>query len=317
VIAQWSLVNLHFVGCRRSINKIPVWDRFSVKGCEFNLQLTQSSGYQLIIEELARTGKNAITTDVEVVTTFDRLSVVYDKLLQLCWILSFATSNWVMPLYYDTFSKSTINRSILYFRKLAYPFMKDRHIIELYNSNFLIEDFAHKTLENFDVMKNYFGLSAIIEYYLTAIRQQTPEARFLMGMIAFESLSSYVPKHAAKNNEQLVSKDIESKKKALTKIQKKLDLRLDDAQIEEIAKTVSSNFIGLKDSLRYIFGRFNVQYNNDDLNAIIEIRGALIHSGKFFPYEELLDKTDVLFNLLITIILRMLGWDTNIRRLLF
>lgn len=70
----------------------------------------------------------------------------------------------------------------------------------------MIEDFAQKTLENYDLMKNDFGLSAIIEYYLAAIRQKTPEARFLMGMIAFESLSSYVPKYAVKNNKQLVSR---------------------------------------------------------------------------------------------------------------
>jgi beta-N-acetylglucosaminidase len=113
------------------------------------------------------------------------------------------------------------------------------------------------------------------------------------------------------------SKDIESKKRAITKVGKKLHLRFDDAHIEEIAKAVASNSIGLKDSLRYMFHKFNIRYSNDDLNALVAVRGALVHSGKYYNYEGLLDKTDVLFNLLIAIILSMLGWDTNVRRLLF
>jgi len=65
-----------------------------------------------------------------------------------------------------------------------------------------------------------------------------------------------------------------------------------------------------------MFHRFNVQYSNNDLNALVAILGALVHSGKYYNYGELLNKTDVLFNLLIAIILRMLGWDRNVRRLL-
>ena len=92
---------------------------------------------------------------------------------------------------------------------------------------------------------------------------------------------------------------------------------MDDTHIEEIAKAMAINSIGLKDSLRYMFHKFNVQYSNDDLNALVAIRGALVHSGKYYNYKELLNKTNVLFNLLIAVLLRMLGWDTNIRRLLF
>ncbi|MGI8833975.1 MAG: hypothetical protein ACR2IS_15230 [Nitrososphaeraceae archaeon] len=297
VISNWYLVNFHFAGNERSTERLPNWDKFSVNSDGLNLQLIQSIGYHQIIEELIQTGKNDITTDAEVVAKFREIPAVYDKLIQLCWILSFATSNWVMPLFNDIFLQSKMGHSTLYPRMLAYPFMKEKHVVEMYDSNFLIEDFAKKALENYNTMKDDFGLSAILEYYLAAIRQKTPEAEFLMGMIAFECLSSYVPKYAAKKNEQLVSKDVESKKKAITKVDRSLDLRLSDNQIEEIAKEVAYSSIGLKDSLRYIFQKFDVHCRNDDLNALVSIRGALVHSGKYHDFEELMNKIDILFQL--------------------
>jgi hypothetical protein len=317
VISKWSLTNFQFAGSERSIRVLPNWDKFTIHSGGLKLHFIQSVGYHQIIDELSRTGRNSITTDVESLIKFKDNIAAFNKLIQLCWIMSLLTSNWVMPLYNDIFLRSKIVRSILYPSNLTYPFIDNKHVVDIYDSNFLIEDFAKTALENYDIMKDDFALNAFIEYYISAIRQKTPEAQFLMGMIACECLSSYVPKFASKNHDQIISKDMESKRKAIIKVKKRLNLNLSEKQIDVLAEEVAHNFVGLKDSLRYIFSIFHVPYRNEDLNALVSIRGALVHSGKYHDFAALLDKTDVLFNLLITLLLKMLGWKDNVRYVLY
>ena len=149
-------------------------------------------------------------------------------------------------------------------------------------------------------MNEQFGLNGVIEYYLSAIRQKTPEAKFSIGMLAFERLGSYALKYAERNGDLLVSRDVRAKKEKITKINRGSNLGLSEENINQIAKEVAYKSVGLKDRLRYIFEKFNVPYEREELNELVYARDQIIHSGAYEDVFKLPNKIDTLFNLLPT-----------------
>lgn len=67
--------------------------------------------------------------------------------------------------------------------------------------------------------------------------------------------------------------------------------------------------------MKYILDHFNISFDIKELDRLIEIRGQLAHTGIYANISELADKTDILFNLIIMILVRLLGWPKEIRYL--
>jgi hypothetical protein len=75
-----------------------------------------------------------------------------------------------------------------------------------------------------------------------------------------------------------------------------------------IAEAMSHGNIGTKDSLRYLFRKLDVPYSESDLSVLFSTRGKVIHSGRYDNIPDLLQKSDALFWLLVTAVLRLLWW---------
>lgn len=315
IMIRWSITNFEFVGNEKSHPMLSSKDKFNIRIAGLKFNFLRIFNYDQLIIDAITLRRACITSEAEVITQYEKTSEAYGALIQCCWLLSFLTSNWVMPSYSDCLRNGKIVQSIIYPMKIPYEFIKGKYIVDIHDTNFSIDDFIEKAYTNYETTKTDFEVEAIIEYYLSAIRQKTPEAEFLVAMIGLECVSSSVPEFATKSGDNLVSKDMESKKEKISDINKKRDLKLDYNSIEEISKAVSSANIGIKDNLRYLFGKLNMRYDENDLKSLISIRGKLIHSGKYEDLPTLLKYRHVLLNLLVTILLRLLGWKGDVEKL--
>ena len=88
---------------------------------------------------------------------------------------------------------------------------------------------------------------------------------------------------------------------------------LDQKAIEIIARSVTYDNIGLIAGLRYLFDKYSIKYDNDELKTLSERRNKVMHSGIIYSG----NKTDLvgltsdcnsITSLLIRTILTLLGW---------
>jgi hypothetical protein len=218
-----------------------------------NLQLrfVQDLDYDTKIGNLHRFGKLAITSECEINTRFNNETITRELLQNCCWILTFATSNWIVFPYYDLYSNGVLIKTVILPISEPFEFVKSQNIISSWGEQDSIKEFLETVFGQYIKFKDEFGLNHIIEYYVSAIRNRSIEETFLIIAIAFECLCSYISEFASKNSVTLVSGDIENKKIVIEKISNELHLKLTEDSILRIAERVAYDKPGLKVLLRY------------------------------------------------------------------
>jgi hypothetical protein len=77
--------------------------------------------------------------------------------------------------------------------------------------------------------------------------------------------------------------------------------------LDRIADKVAYKAISIKDGQRYIFKKFNIDYNKQIIDILYEIRNKLMH-GEEYDDETVHNMTRELFDLLDRTLLKMFGW---------
>ena len=176
-----------------------------------------------------------------------------------------------------------------------------------------LKQFLETAYEKYVILKPEFGLNHLIEYYISGIGQRSLEEKFLLIATAFECLNSHIIKHAKKSGDPLISGDFDSKKAKIIKILSELKIDLDQEAIDKIARSVTYDNIGLLAGLRYLFGKYSVKHENDELKTLYERRNKVMHSGIIYTgkkedLEGLTTDSNTIASLLIRTILTLLGW---------
>ena len=146
IMVRWTIVNFEFMGYTMdNMNR----NSFSLHVDGFKFQFFPAIEYHQQLEELDKSQGTDITSEVETVTKLSRLPTAYNVLIGICWIFSFLTLNWTMPIYCDILKNGKAIQSILYNNAMPYGFLKGRYFVKVYNdknNSFLLLDLLKKTL---------------------------------------------------------------------------------------------------------------------------------------------------------------------------
>lgn len=181
-------------------------DQITVLAGNLELRFTHVIDYDTIIRNLLDLEKKiAITSECEINTSFKNMSVAREVLQNCCWILSFATSNWIVFPYYDVYSNGALIKTVILPISEPFEFVKAQYIISNWEKHDSIKDFLETVFDQYIKFKEEFGLNHIIEYYVSAIRNRSLEETFLIIAIAFECLCSYILEFANKKGEDKIA----------------------------------------------------------------------------------------------------------------
>ena len=311
---RFGIFNFEFNGEERSNPQISRLDQIRLMLGKLELKFVQDIDYVNIVERIRNYDKMAITSECEINTSFKDVDVAREILQHCsCWILSFATSNWIVFPYYDVYVNGVLIKTIILPISEPFEFVKAQNIISDWGGHDSIKEFLEDVFNQYLKFKDEFGLNHLIEYYVSAIRNRSIEETFLIITIAFECLCSYLLEFANKNKDVIISGDIENKKNSIRKVLRELDIKLMDDSITKIAEKVAYDKPGLKVLLRYFFMKFNIRYTEDDLEILYEFRNKIVHTGIVYTGQKkdtpiLVKKSNIIISLLIRSILTLLGW---------
>jgi hypothetical protein len=301
-----GLTNFEFQGFEKSTYGLTTkWDKFTCSLDGHKFTFTQHLDYNERIASLKANGGANVTCEAVVIDRFESMTKIAQEITKSCVILSYASGNWVTTLYFDIYAEGKIAKTTLLPYK-TYGFVSGETVIESVEGTVCnVGRFLEQSLSNYDELDGNLGLSIIIELYISALTQKLLEQRFLLAAVSFESLSSRIPAYANKKGDHLESGAIKATRMKIESWLAKYGLNCSDSQIEEITSQVAYKGIGIKDSLRYLFSKFNVVYDEEELNFVI-VRSQIVHSAKYKG--ELAPKCLQLFDLLDRTILTVLGW---------
>lgn len=312
VTLDFGIFNLIFTGYESSNNASQRRDQLTITISGKNMHFIQDIEYEKIIGQI-RERKVAITSNCLFVTEYGKIDQATEMFNDCEWLLSFATSNWITSPFLDIYKNSSLIKTIIYPVSTRFPYIHAQEIITDYDSSSSLKEFLETTYENYAKLKREFGLNHLVEYYISGIGQRSLEEKFLLIATAFECLNSHLVKHARNCGDILTSGDFDSKKQKIEEALTGLKIDLDQKAIEIIARSVTYDNIGLIAGLRYLFDKYSIKYDNDELKTLSERRNKVMHSGIIYSG----NKTDLvgltsdcnsITSLLIRTILTLLGW---------
>lgn len=315
VVMTWSLSNFEISDSKWKTKAVQDKEIFNVNANGLKYSFSSLNHDDRKTSNTYNNNNQFVNAQVNLHARFSLFQHAHNDLMPICWLLSLVTLNWVMPVCCDITKNGKKMKSVLYNKKMPYSFIDGMQIVETQDVNFDLSEFVQLLYDEYMTIKTDFNIFPVIEYLLSALRQTTPESKFIMAMISLECLCSYVPEYAKKNGRDLISNDIISKAEIITKFIRKHNLNLSVSIINGLANEVAYKSIGIKTNTKYILDHFNISFDVKELDHLIEIRGQLVHTGIYMNIPELTDKTDILFNLIIMILLRLLGWSKEIRKL--
>jgi len=312
VTLDFGIFNLRFTGNERSNNVSRRQDKLTVTVSGNNLDFIQDLEYDKRIVQIRQLGV-AITSYCLIVTEYGKIDQAIQMFNDCEWLLSFATSNWITSPLLEIYKNNSLIKTIIYPVSKHFPYIHAQGIIKDSSGPSSLKEFLETAFEKYVELKPEFGLNHLIEYYISGIGQRSLEEKFLLIAIAFECLNSHIIKHAKKSGDPLISGDFDSKKAKIVKILSELKIDLDQEAIDKIARSVTYDNIGLLAGLRYLFGKYSVKHENDELKTLYERRNKVMHSGIIYigkkeDLEGLTTDSNTIASLLIRTILTLLGW---------
>jgi hypothetical protein len=189
----------------------------------------------------------------------------------LCVLLSFATCNWVSPLYEDYFLDNRLVATTL-LPAITLPYNHADLVIDARDGNNL-KEYLETTYPSYRQVKNTLGMNIVIEYFVHSRSATNFTLRYLLGAIGMECLKSYLPSYFKSKNKVANLKNFRS-------------------SLEELLKHIS------------------MPYQQSELD-FIHIRDKIIHTGKFPPKISILEEYRKFVNFCDRTVLTILGYRSK------
>lgn len=271
---KYGLTNFLFFGqeVTRRGNKFSR-DTIRIEVESREIRFTQLENYKEIESQFKERKEVQITSEMIMKAKYNELSDIDEISNNLRWLCSLASANYVTDLYQDIYKEDILAKTILKPSK-TFPYnMATPPIDTSIRGNGELGSFLRITYPKFTELKDELGLEIVIEYYVLSRIGLLLEIRFLVGVITFECIESYLSSYFR-------SRDIE---KDLTSFKSKTIALLDE---------------------------FGVSYDEDEMK-IKDTRDKIVHTGKFpsgkIPHEEY----KKIINLLDRTLLTILGYKGN------
>lgn len=236
----------------------------------------------------------------------------------LGYMLSFASGTLVSPIYEDYYDEEEIFKTILkpFFTT---NFKKGHQLITGSGCN--IKNFLEMSFYNYSKFSHKYGLNIVITFYLSGIRQEYLDIRFLLLVTALETLlEGYAETRELEENP--IQKHLyEKNRKHTIKILNKFNIENHEKIADLIVEKVSYSHLTIPDKLNALIKDEKHEIKLDKFDRdFITIRNKIAHTGKV-PETinssgterdiDIRDEFNRLNHLLDRLILRILNYKGN------
>jgi len=278
---HYGLTNFIFSGCAYSVEGgKSLLDKFDANVNNINFQFKKVEGYNDLEKRLKETKGCYITSEATVNVLIAEREMAKSTIFDIIELLSFATRNFVSPIYEDYFYEGELIRTILN------PVLTKNYNAadNLINSNSpnpcILQIFLESTYDKYREFKVILGLNSVIHIYLISRYALFTESKFLLAVVSLESLLSYFEEYLKDKDETIKPSSIGRTKKTLAKEFEKEGIQIKEDILERIASSVAYPNPSFIDKLVPLLKTFNIEYNSKDFD-LINLRNKIVHSGKF------------------------------------
>jgi len=266
---RFGLTNFLFIGTQyvtKANGRFPGRIPLNVRGHDFCLESLE--WYNDLTRRLAEGRSVEVTAHLMTTAPVADKGLIMEICEDLCVLLSFATCNWVTPLYEDRFLDNRLVTTTLLPAKTL-PYNHADLVIDAREGNEL-KEYLETTYPDYFQAKNALGMNMVVEYYVHSKLANILELKYLIGAIGMECLASYLSDY------------FKSKNKAA-------DLRTFRSSLEELFQDIS------------------MPHQRSELN-FIDIRNKIVHTGRFPPDIDPIDEYQNFVNLYDRTVLTILGY---------
>lgn len=304
LLLKWGLCNLEF-GQRRQVNFRNIKETFEVCLPSFNIKLEKTEDYDFLISKLVKESGSAVTCFATYQGTYRSPYDLFNHINKLCFLLSFATSNWVTPMFCDLYRENNLVQTVVFNTKRR-GFIKSRYLIDITNIKDL-KNYLESTYLNYSQLLEDFPLNKSIDYIISSLGSSTLQDSFIIAYVALENLSSKIEEFAEKQGKIILPQAISDMKNLLRNLFGKLNKSFTEEELGFVANKVAYKKISVKDAQRFILNYYDVTFDDATLRDLYEVRNSLFH-GSDFEHQQLRIKTNELYDLVSKALLKMSGW---------
>lgn len=278
---RYGLTNFIFSGCTYSEEDGKLLlDKFDANVNNINFLFKKVEGYNELEKRLKEIKGCYITSEAIVNVLIAEREIAKSTIFDIIELLSFATRNFVSPVYEDHFYNGELIRTILN-PVLTKDYNAADNLIDSNGSDpCTLQIFLESTYDKYQELKDVLGLNSIIHLYLISRSSIYSESKFLLVVVSLESLLSYFEEYLKTKGEPIKPSSLGRVKKILAKELEKEDIKTEDKIIERIASSIAYAHPTFNDKLIPLLKKFNVKYYPEDLE-LINLRNKIVHNGKF------------------------------------
>ncbi len=302
----FRVTNLEFIGSERTMIPEGGWklDHFSLVIDKFPIEIRQFGDYENTIKVLRKAEyASAETAEISIFSNHDNQDKIREIVHDLCWLMSFATGNSIVPFHEMHFDDETCVREV--FRSVRVePFKSGNHIIPSLPPETL-PSFLTEVYPNYIKHKHELGLDVVLNYYELMKRNQIMDVRCVLVYILLECLSNNAQEfYELKGNPiqcHLKESKIESLRSCLTKYS------VSDEDINKLIKEHIYQYPTLQESLTALMNDFKMKFKEGEVK-LFELRKEFVHKGKFPKELNPIKTYNLLVHFIDRIILHILGY---------
>ncbi len=278
---HYGLTNFIFSGCVYSVKGSNfLLDKFDANVNNINFLFKKVEGYEEIEKRLKDTKGCYITSEAIVNVSIAEREMAKSTIFDIIELLSFATRNFISPVYEDHYYNGELIRTILN-PVLTKDYNAADNLIDSNRSNpCILQFFLESTYDKYQEFKDVLGLNSVIHLHLISRYAFFTESKFLLAVVSLESLLSYFEEYLKDKNKPIKPSSVGRTKKSLAKEFEKEGIQIKEEILERIASSVAYPYPTLNDKLISLLKKFNIKYNYKDLE-LINLRNKIVHSGKF------------------------------------
>jgi len=266
---RMGLANLLFIGTQRIGGSAGRHrGRIDLRLAGQDIALDSLEWYGSLGNRLADSRGIEVTSHLVTADLMSNRDRVKQKCDDLCVLLSFATCNWVAPLYEDIFLNGQKVSSTLLPGK-TFPYNPGELVIDAREGKEL-KEYLEATYPNYVRLKNVLSMNIVTEYFVHSRLSGLLEAKYLMAAVGMERLRSRLSDYF----------------KAKGKVLCRGSLRSD---------------------LREFYHDISMPYRPSEL-CFVDVRNKLVHTGGFPPDVDCVEEHQKLLNLCDRTILTTLGY---------
>ena len=274
----FRIANLEFTGCEKTIKPDGGWsvDHMTLNLEGYSIVVKQLQGYKEIEKKLRKKEfPSAETSEIIVNAKHKDKDKVRKIVDDLCWLLSFARGNTVVPFGEIHLKGHDVVHQIFRSSRVE-PFRGGDQLIPDYEP---LRQFVEEAYPNYQKYKENLRLYVILNYHELMKRNPIMDARCVLGFVLLECLSSNAQEYYKNKGEPVKNSLMSSKVKKLKGILPKHEIIT-----EEIINKLKDEFIypypSLQDSINKLMKEFKMKYKKGE-DQLFGLRKEFIHKGEF------------------------------------